>query len=302
MPDEQLRLSCDLPGLPDQCLWGHCCPVEAATVGGAVRMLEVGEMMLHKITSYSLHLSLVLMWWLNHLTALQTLSQLLLLHSPQEVHCDLHQCLPETLLLFILTLQHFHIFPLTLWGFWVIWTQNLLDLLQLLLHKHDNVVLQQLEQKTRWRTRSDWNHGDKHQIMLDRLTVLWSTKSSMEMSVSRTDVEAAVVHVQTRNMESRCVWCCWTDGPLGGSELCWSTLWRNHGQLAHICPQKDQHKVHEVLFVWELSIRWLSVIVKVYWSCWSHWERPCDLNEALIIHISTRSKSVPRKHPTRSRK
>ena len=29
-------------------------------------------------------------------------------------------------------------------------------------------------------------------------------------------------------MESRCVWCCWADGPLGTSELSSSTLWRNH--------------------------------------------------------------------------
>ena len=41
--------------------------------------------------------------------------------------------------------------------------------------------------------------------MLDRLTIHWSTQSSMEMIVNTIDVKVVVVHVQTINMESRCV-------------------------------------------------------------------------------------------------
>lgn len=41
--------------------------------------------------------------------------------------------------------------------------------------------------------------------MLDRLTIHWSTKCSMEMMVNRTHVTVVVAHVQTINMESRCV-------------------------------------------------------------------------------------------------
>ena len=41
--------------------------------------------------------------------------------------------------------------------------------------------------------------------LLDRLTIHWSEKCSMEMIVKRIDVKVFVVHVQTINMESRCV-------------------------------------------------------------------------------------------------
>ena len=54
----------------------------------------------------------------NHLTALQTVSQLLLLHSPQEVKCDLQKCLSAAPpLLFILSIQHLLVLPLTLKAF-----------------------------------------------------------------------------------------------------------------------------------------------------------------------------------------
>ena len=79
--------------------------------------------------------------------------------------------------------------------------------------------------------------------MLDRLTVHWSNICSMEIIVDRTDEKVVVVHVQTINMESRCVWCCWTDWLQGTSELSWSTLWRNHEELGHIMSHRDKHQV-----------------------------------------------------------
>ncbi len=105
----------------------------------------------------------------NPLTALQTVSQLLLLHSPKEVQCDLHKCLSAAPPLLLLL-------PLTLWALWVIWTQNSLHLLQLLLHKTDNVFLQQLEQKNTW----SWTCTSQHQIMCDRQKSCWSAECSME--------------------------------------------------------------------------------------------------------------------------
>ncbi|KAF3850346.1 hypothetical protein F7725_020065 [Dissostichus mawsoni] len=45
----------------------------------------------------------------------EMVSQLLLLHAPQEVQCDVLKCLSAAPpLLFILTVQHLLIFPLTL--------------------------------------------------------------------------------------------------------------------------------------------------------------------------------------------
>ena len=41
--------------------------------------------------------------------------------------------------------------------------------------------------------------------MLDRLTIHWSKKCSMEIIVNTIDLKVVVVHVQTINMESRCV-------------------------------------------------------------------------------------------------
>lgn len=93
------------------------------------------------------------------LTALQTVGHFLLLHPPQEVLCDLQKCLaaPPPLLLTV-TIQHLLLLPLTLPAFWVIWPQDPLILLQLLLHKCDNVLLQQLEQNITWTTQSKSNH------------------------------------------------------------------------------------------------------------------------------------------------
>lgn len=73
-------------------------------------------------------------------TALQTVCQILLLHSLEKVQCDLLKCLSAAApLVFFLLFQNLLILPLSLVN------QKSLDLLQLIPYKSDNVVFQLLE-------------------------------------------------------------------------------------------------------------------------------------------------------------
>ena len=137
----------------------------------------------------------------NPLTALQTVSQLLLLHPPQEVQCDLQKCLSAAPpLLLLLTVQHLLILtPLPLWVFWVIWTQKLLEFLTLVLHKGDKVLLKMLQK---------------------------SKTSNVNWYISFAAEVKLFTHLHTLNMESRSVGCCLTDWYSGTAEpfCCWTLV------------------------------------------------------------------------------
>ena len=80
------------------------------------------------------------------LTFLQYVSKLLQVHFPQNVQCDLQRPLSgNALLLHIFSVHQFLILCLTLKAFWEIWTQNLLELLQLPFYQSNGIFFNQLK-------------------------------------------------------------------------------------------------------------------------------------------------------------